>query len=1074
MSAKQGSHCARCGWLGPQGAKFCSECGAPLASEAPARASSQATRKIATVLFADLKGSTQAISAVDAESAVLRIKPMINVMATAVREQGGTVIEVRGDGILSGFGALDSLEDHPLAACRAALAIRQAAKGGTPSSLPVRIGIHTGEVIVTPGEAGNSLMGAAVHLASRLEQAAEPNTILVSEEVYRAVATAADVQPRGRFTLKGFDRPVETWELLDVEHRSRWSSRALLGLTPYCGRAPERALLKSFVEQTKQGIGGVLSISGDAGTGKSRLIHDALTSGLVDDSTIWFAESELPARHSPYAIARSIARTWLGLSEHSTALDVERRLAAILQQFPESICDHAAALKALLNLNVADTDWVNYDLIERKRRLASCFVEISRLQARHRSLFIIVDDAQWCDPETLQVLGEFARHTAGMPAGLILLERAEDDTELLDGFPGAQSIRLRELSGPETAEFLHLLLGAHASLDAVKAKLTELAGGLPFFLEEAVRYLTRTGILVGEAGRYLVEAPARSLDIPETVEALVSSRISSLPRELWSVLSAASIVGRTGPLALIARICDSSVTDVQGKLESLERQHIIALTELKSEAIFEFRHEFFRRVAYTMTLASDRRALHAKTLRAAEILFDNRISDWIVFLAYHAALASLHADAARYCRIAAENAVLASSYSTASEFCEQAVRHLEQLPQTVENIQASIDVRLLLRVAAGGTSDFESWLRHLTKSIELAEAIGDMPRRLLGLIHRTWALNFSSSAPEAVRAGETAVGLAQALRIAASEALARIALGQAHYAHGGYRNAIECLTPATQWLAQGHDTEQFGTTGTSLVLCRMMQANALGSLGAFGAAEAELARVEELANRTGKAYDQVALGYCRGMVWGGQARLDPAINALEHAYELCRRHGFNLFLPLIAATLSAMLVQARQVSRASELARAGLEVADRLGHNVARSAGAAALAAVRIAEADHREAIRLASEARSAAKAYGHRGVEVAAARVLAQAFVASNPADLERPIFVLREAIELGESIEAIPAVASCGLLLAGLLAKSGQRDDAIRDLRHMLRLTGEEMVVQTARLKSLLVELGGGVAPA
>src|SRR5262245_41055121 len=530
MSAKQGSHCARCGWLGPQGAKFCSECGAPLASEAPARASSQATRKIATVLFADLKGSTQAISAVDAESAVLRIKPMINAMATAVREQGGTVIEVRGDGILSGFGALDSLEDHALAACRAALAIRQAAKSGASPGLPVRVGIHTGEVIVTPGEAGNSLMGASVHLASRLETAAEPNTILISEDVYRAVATAAEVQPRGRFTFKGFDQPVETWELLDVEHRSRWRARALLGLTPCCGRVPERALLTSFIEQTKQGSGGVLCITGDPGTGKSRFIHDALTSGLVDDCTIWFAESELPARHSPYAIARSIARSWLGLTDHNTAQDVERRLSAVLQQFADTLVDHAAALKALLNLSVADTDWANYDRIDRKRRLAACFLEISRLQARHRPLFIIVDDAQWCDPETLQVLAEFAQHIKAMSAGLILLERAGSDTPLIEAFPTATTIRLRELSAEETQDFLSVVLGSDPSLEPVKAKLTEMAGGLPWFPEEAVRYLARNGILVGEAGRYRVVAPAGALNIPDTVEALVSSRTPSLQR----------------------------------------------------------------------------------------------------------------------------------------------------------------------------------------------------------------------------------------------------------------------------------------------------------------------------------------------------------------------------------------------------------------------------------------------------------------------------------------------------------------------------------------------------------------
>src|SRR5262245_43100108 len=489
MSARHGTPCPRCGLPSPTGAKFCSDCGTPLEAQGSSHAASQASRKVVTVLFADIKGSTKAISAIDAEAAMLRIKPMVNAMAAAVREQGGTVFEVRGDGILSGFGALDSLEDHPLAACRAALVIRQAAKGASSSGLPVRIGIHTGEVIVAPGQAGNLMMGATVHLASRLEQAAEPNTILISEDVYRAVVTAAEVQPRGRFTFKGFDQPVETWELLEVEHRSRWSARALLGLTPYCGRGPERALLKSFIEQAKQGAVGVLIITGDPGAGKSRFIHDALTSGLVDDSTIWFAESELPARHSPYAIARSIARSWLGLTDHNTAQDVERRLSAILQQFAEAILDHAPALKALLNVSVADTDWANFDQMERKRRLAACFLEISRLQARHRPLFIIVDDAQWCDPETLQLLAEVARHVPNMPAGLILLRRAGDEAERDEDFPGADTIRLRELSAEETQAFLGVVMGSDPSLGPVKAKLTEMAGGLPFFLEEAVRYL---------------------------------------------------------------------------------------------------------------------------------------------------------------------------------------------------------------------------------------------------------------------------------------------------------------------------------------------------------------------------------------------------------------------------------------------------------------------------------------------------------------------------------------------------------------------------------------------------------
>jgi class 3 adenylate cyclase/tetratricopeptide (TPR) repeat protein len=1071
MSASEQPHCSRCGSSTPQGAKFCSECGAQLQPQPPQHALNP-SRKVATVLFADLKGSTQAISAIDAEAAMLRIRPLIIAMATAVREHGGTVVEVRGDGILSGFGALDSLDDHALAACRAALAIRQSAKSNSPTNLPVRIGIHTGEVIVSPGEAGNSLIGATVHLASRLEQAAEPNTILVSEAVYQAVSGAAEVQPRGRFTFKGFDRPVATWELIDIEHRSRWTHRASLGLTPYCGRLPERALLKSFVEQTKEAAGrGTLCVVGDPGTGKSRFIHDSMSSGLLDSCTVWLAESELPARHSPYAIARSIARRWLGLTEHNTPLDVERRLSAILLQFGEPLSSHAPALKALLNLNVTDTDWTTFDLIDRKRRLASAFLEVCRQQIRYRPLFIVIDDAQWCDTETIQLLAEFAQQTASVCAGLILLARPDGEQPLLEAFPNAMSIHLRELTGTDTQDFLAVLLGIHPSLDPIKRKLTELTGGLPFFLEESIRYLVRNGILIGEKGNYSVAATVDTLNIPETVEALVSSRISSLPPDVWSVLSAAAVVGRTAPLSLIARVCDSTIPQLQPRLQDLEQQHIISVSEQRADPIFEFRHEFFRQVAYGMTLSSTRVALHAKTLRQAEVLFANRVPDWISFLVYHATLASLHADAARYCRIAAEHAVLASSYSAASDFCEQAVRHLEVLPQTKENIQTSIDIRLLLRVATGATSDFQRWLHHLSKAIELAEQIGDTPRRLLALIHRTWALNFSSSAFDAVRAGEEAVGFAQSQRIHASEMLARFALAQALFASGAYQSASKTLVPVIEWLSQGHETEQFGTTGTTLVLCIMMEANAHAAMGLFPVAESGLTRLEDLANRTRRTYDQVALSYCRGMVWGGQGKVEPAINALENGYDLCRKHSVNLFLPLIAASLANLLLTIREVSQASDVALLGLDVAEKLGHNIARSAAATALAAARLAQGDHRESIRLASEARSAAKAHGHRGVDIAATRALAQAFARSNPNDLERPIFLLQEAIDLAEYIQAIPSAAACGLILIRKLSKNGQHDQAIVTCERLITLTEQQGMAQhTAPLRSLLAEMRGG----
>src|SRR5262249_17068183 len=156
---------------------------------------------------------------------------------------------------------------------------------------------------------------------------------------------------------------------------------------------------------------------------------------------------------------------------------VERRLSAILEQFAETLYAHALALKALLNLSVSDTDWATFDLIDRKRRLAAAFLEVCRVQVRYRPLFIVIDDAQWCDSETLDLLAKFAQQPSGIRAGLILLARPGSGLPLLESFPGATSIHLQELTDSEAQDFLTVLLGTHPSLNPVKNKLTELAGG---------------------------------------------------------------------------------------------------------------------------------------------------------------------------------------------------------------------------------------------------------------------------------------------------------------------------------------------------------------------------------------------------------------------------------------------------------------------------------------------------------------------------------------------------------------------------------------------------------------------
>ena len=868
MAADEALVCAQCGSTNRSTARYCNDCGAGLQSNSADIAGDPASseRKIASVLFADIVNSTRAVSALDAEAAMRRLRPLVEAMTSAVRGQGGTVVRVQGDGMLACFGAVDGSEDHVLDACKAALQIRAAARQESSSGLAARIGVHAGEVIVSWTRNGTSLVpdlaGSNVHLASRLEHAAEPNTILISGDAFRSVRPIAEARPRGRLTFKGFAEPVETWELLHLQGRSRWAVRATLGLSPFHGRDVAMMAVRGLLETVRHGRGGVVTVRGDPGTGKSRLVHEALAPDVLSACSLWEADTEPPARHSPYAAARELVRQWLGLKDEAGRGEAGERLAAAIRQYEEALAPLEGPLKSLLNLDTKGTGWEFLEPLHRRDLMERAFRAVCRLQASIRPLIIVVDDLQWCDEESVRLLVTAAQEATAVPLAMLLTTRPSDTVRLGELFPDAVQVELEEFSPAEVEAFLDALLGAHESVAAIKKVLADLTGRLPLFLEEAVHHLVDQGALVGEPGRYHLAGQHVRIEAPRSVHAVATSRIGNLPIEIRSTLMAASVIGRRFSLSILTSVAGLSEGTMRVHLAELGRQHILFVDE--SDGSAEFRHEFLREAAYSTLLRDTRRDLHVRTVRAAERLFDNRLTDWLGFLSHHAAAAELHDDAVRYTRLAAEQAVESSSYRAALQYCERALDYLTALPPTRENRVTAIDIRLLLRVAVGSTSDFEPWIRHLDEAIAIAEEVGDTPRRLLASVHRTWALNFAGSGHDAVRSGKMAVDLAQALRIPQSETLARCALGQAAYAHGDFRKTVEVLGPAIGWLANGRTAERIGTTGTTYVLCLMMRANALASMARFGEARADLEVMAKVVACTGRVYDEISLCYGRG------------------------------------------------------------------------------------------------------------------------------------------------------------------------------------------------------------------
>src|SRR5713101_7514179 len=358
-----GAVCSSCGAQVEAGSKFCDGCGAPLATTpapgpGPSRFASPESytpahlaekiltsksalageRKQVTVLFADLKDSTELIRGLDPEVAQRLLDPALHHMMDAVHRFEGTVNQVLGDGIMALFGAPIAHEDHALRACYAALAMQAAMRAYTEEvrrvhvlEMRIRVGLNSGEVVVRA--IGNDLhmdysaVGETTHLAARMEQLATPGTIRLSAATLRLVEGLVQVTALGPVPVKGLAEPVEVFELLGASHlRRRLQAAAARGLTPFVGRQHELAALHQALAQAQAGHGQVVALVGDAGMGKSRLVHEVLHSHRTQGWHVLESASVSYGKATPYFPVMDLLKRYCQIDDGDAARTIRARV----------------------------------------------------------------------------------------------------------------------------------------------------------------------------------------------------------------------------------------------------------------------------------------------------------------------------------------------------------------------------------------------------------------------------------------------------------------------------------------------------------------------------------------------------------------------------------------------------------------------------------------------------------------------------------------------------------------------------------------------------------------------------
>jgi class 3 adenylate cyclase len=721
-----------------EGARFCDSCGSPLLPVVDA-----AEYKQVTVLFADVVRSMEIAAALDIERLREIMTELVNRCAAVVLRYGGTVDKFTGDGIMALFGAPVALEDHAVRACLAALDVQHEAgrlaadvEHRDGLALGVRVGLNSGQVIageIGSGSLGYTAVGEQVGLAQRMESVAPAGGVMLSESTARLVEHAAVLGEPERVRIKGADAPVPARRLLGMGSGHGVVARQEASLV---GRRGEMAALGDLLDRTVSSCGGVVTVVGPPGIGKSRVAREAAAVAAARGVGVVWAFCESHARDVPFHAARRLLRALSGIED----LDDTAARAHVRERVPDVDPQDLLLLDDLLGIAEPEVPTPAVDPDARRRRLTALINSMTL--ARTEPALYILEDAHWVDAVSESMLADFLTIIPRTASMVLITSRPEYEGALTHGH-GTQTIALGPLGDSETAALLAELLGSDPSVGGLAATIAERAAGNPFFAEEMVRELVQRGVLQGAGGGYVCRADITDVAVPATVQATIEARIDRLDTTAKRTVNAASVIGaRFGADLLTALGIDPA-------LDELLRAELIDQVRFSPTAEYAFHHPLIRAVAYESQLKADRAQWHRRLAAAIQEYAPASVE-------HNAALIAEHLESAGELRAAYGWHMRAGAWSTNRDLAaarlswERARRTADRLPaDDPDQLSMRIAPRTMLCATDLQAREVQESQGRFAELRELCSAAGDKVSLAIGM---------SGPATELLYAGRTREG----------------------------------------------------------------------------------------------------------------------------------------------------------------------------------------------------------------------------------------------------------------------------------------------------------------------------
>ncbi len=717
-----------------------------------AQVESLGERRIVTMMFCDIQGSTAAAEKLDPEEWLEIVNAAFEHMIAPVYKYEGTIARLMGDGILAFFGAPIAHEDDPQRAVLASLEIldkiktyRDVIKKVWDTDINVRVGINTGLVVV--GSVGSDLrmeytaLGDAINLAARMEQTAEPGTIQISDNTHRLVAPIFTFEDLGGVEVKGKREPIQTYRVLGIK-TAPGQIRGIVGLdAPLIGRDSEINSLHDIINELREGRGQIASVMGGAGLGKSRLVSELRKSTTPaagkKDELIWIEGRSLSYETStPYAPFIDLFRGYFELDTFETDAERYQNIKKYVAHTAADDVDEIAPFLASMleiDLTADDAERVRYlDPPQLRQGVYNAVYTFIEMLASQNPLVLVLDDVHWIDPTSLDLMEQLLPLTERVALLLMVLFRPRrqepswhfHETAGRDYGHRYKFIMLQPLDQDSSRELVANLLEVDDLPQKVRTMIMDKAEGNPFYVEEVIRSLLDSGLVIRHDGHWQTTTEIENISVPDTLTAVITTRLDQLDEHSRQVAQTASVIGRNFPFDILETVHDSR-DPLDRTLTDLQRRELIREKSRIPERLYVFKHTLTQETVYASLLLKKRRQLHKSV---AEYLEANQ-PDRVNAIARHFLEAREYARALPNLVEAGNRAARAYSTMEATELFIKAIDMLEKVNLDIEMARCAFE-------GLGGALDFSFNFPKAAETyrqmIAFGEKHGDIPMQVSG------------------------------------------------------------------------------------------------------------------------------------------------------------------------------------------------------------------------------------------------------------------------------------------------------------------------------------------------------